>query len=208
MKLKWDWANYNQYRRELAKAGLLFAVIIAVPLGLMMYLGNELSDGGLEARETDPWSTPSEYELQTGNQVGELAPEYFFEDIDGAVFGSEGLQDKIVVVMATPTACEQCIAEARSMVALWETEGQRDDVQFITISMHPEDTLEEVQAFRSEHSIGWPIIETQKAFDFLTDFEVSTPATTIIINKHGTIVYRDAMMTSPNTVREYLQEYR
>jgi len=114
--------------------------------------------------------------------AGQMAKDFTAYDIDGNKVSLKSLKGKIVVLNFWFTQCRPCIVE---MPKLNELVKKYNDVIFISITFDKKDT---VKNFLSNREFNYSHITDNE--NILSDYNVSTFPTHIIIDQKGEIILR------------------
>ena len=73
------------------------------------------------------------------------------------------------------------------------------------VSMDPSETPQSIEAFNSAAGIEEPLPTVLDSAEVVQEFGVSALETTIILDRNGEEVYRDATVSDPDTLRAELE---
>jgi thiol-disulfide isomerase/thioredoxin len=122
-------------------------------------------------------------ELEHYKMEGQKFPEFSFKDINGKIFSSESLKDKIIVIKCWFIHCAPCIKEFPAVNKLVSKYKDRKDIVFISLA---EDTSLELRAFLAKKPLSYSVVPNMKKYMNET-LHLSGFPTHFILNKKGTI---------------------
>lgn len=139
-----------------------------------------------------------------GTQVGDVAPDFTVPTLAGGTFtlSQQGGRPTIIFFMAY--WCGTCLPEAQALAQLKQEYGE--DMNIIAIDVDPTSTPETLGQFKEAAGNGaytWAFDTDQQVIQL---YQVRTLDTTLILDAKGRIIYRDALVTPYQTLKEALAE--
>jgi len=156
----------DQERKKWAVAAILVAVVVVTIVILM----SSIPPGGPGC-----------------DLEGEDAIDFVRGDVDGIPYNlNEHIGLKPILIEFFATECSACITMASTMHDLYEYYGYGEDVEFVSISSSPEDSVQRVSAFRGLHDTNWTHI-WDSSFNLASEYCVPGTPTFVLIDTDGTI---------------------
>lgn len=186
------------------KTGIIFTIIVtSIVLGLLA--ANMLLDkksarlsqqvAGTQINTVSP--------ANAGLAVGDIAPDFTVTDIDGNFFRLLENRGKIVILFGVAGWCATCIPEGKVLTKLLKEYGPKGLV-VIGVAFTPGDTVEFLKQFQTLGKIAIPLaLDTDNVGKKYTLFQLET---TYIIDRGGTIVYKDEQNTPIETYQKELKK--
>ena len=136
--------------------------------------------------------TPSVTSLQNnqsiGVQVGNMAPDFSFETIDGeTVTLSELKGQPVLFAFALTEGCAACIIEAINV----REAQQQVPFTVVQLAISPYETVESLQYFQNEYGAPDWLVGFDKDYKISNQYQVKSADTTYIVDANGKIIYRD-----------------
>ena len=98
---------------------------------------------------------PEFQDLNVGLAIGDLAPDFSGETVDGHSLSLSDLEGKLVMVNVFASWCGPCRVETPHRVELYN-ELDRNNVEFVGLNL--QETPEAVMSFQEEFSIEYPLL--------------------------------------------------
>ena len=117
--------------------------------------------------------------------IGQKAPEFELNDIEGNRIRPEAMKGKVVVLNFWFAACKPCIAEIPDLNEVYDTYKDHPDVIFAAITFDDKDT---VHSFLKEHPLKYPVVAN--AMNLNKTFKVASYPTNIVIDRQGNYIDR------------------
>lgn len=151
---------------------------------------------------TPPWSA-----VAAPADLGEPAPDFTIQTIDGTPFSLAEHQGRVVVLMFTAPGCGECVPELRALAQI-QTEYASRGVDILAVNVDPYMTADDLLDFKNyvKSYIGnadynW----AQDDGSLITQaYGVRSLGTTVIVGRDGTIAYRDERTTTLDAYRAAL----
>ncbi|MCI0395251.1 MAG: TlpA family protein disulfide reductase [Chloroflexi bacterium] len=137
-----------------------------------------------------------------GAQPGETAPDFTVPTLDGGTFSLAAQRGKPAVLFFMAYWCGSCLPEAQALAQLQEEYGE--GISIVAIDLDPSSTPETLGQFKQAAGSGaytWAFDIGQQV---AVAYEVQTLDTTLVLDASGRVVYRDAFVTSYETLKEVL----
>ena len=167
------------------------SVLVGLVGGLLLFRAppSSAAGGAADAGQVDPAPI-----------VGAPAPDFSLETVDGQRVTLSDLQGKVVAVNFWATWCAPCRLEMPDLEARAEQFPDRLSVLGVNFA----ETAEEVEAFRKEVGIEFPLLLDPKA-DVQRLYRVLGYPTTFFVDEEGTIRYQHIGLMSPGQLDAYLE---
>lgn len=163
--------------------------LIAIVVAVAACKGREAAAPAPTATTTQASSTapPAATATTPGSDVGQILPAYQAKRLDGSAFDLTTERNKVVLLNVWATWCGPCVYEIPELQALHDKYGPRG-FEVIGASVD-EGAPEAVQAFVSEHKMGYPVVlDPEGKVAGLLD--ASVLPTTVLIDRGGRIVWK------------------
>lgn len=137
--------------------------------------------------------------------TGDKAANFTATTLDGEEFELAEKRGEVVALYFMAGWCSTCIPEAQSWSRLYPA-YKDEGLNLLIVSVDPNDTPQTIERFREAGGIDplpWTIDETGRIPHSL---DVRSLDATVIIDRDGQIVYRDAAPTSYETLENELKE--
>ena len=121
-----------------------------------------------------------------GVDAGQTMPDFTVSMTDGSTVTLSGIlkEKKLVVLNVFATWCGPCEAEFPEFEKVYQTHN--DEMEIISVSGDPDDTMEMVAKYKDGHSLSFPMGLAGDALDFL---KVTGYPTTVFIDHDGKVGY-------------------
>ncbi|WP_273844185.1 peroxiredoxin family protein [Rubrobacter calidifluminis] len=180
-------------RSTLLAAGLVLLVLTLAGCGAQ-------ASGGAPAPRSAP---PASAAAQAA--PGRQAPNFSIKTLDGKTFELSKEQGRVVALYFMAGWCGSCIPESKAWSELYPRYHKKG-LDLLIISVDPRDDAKTIAAFRRAGNIRplpWAVDRSGKVAHRLG---VSSLDTTIIIDRKGKIVYRDAAPTPKSKLEQVLEK--
>jgi thiol-disulfide isomerase/thioredoxin len=170
-------------------AGILKNTLIIVLTGIFLYL---FTQSGLLHRVLIFFD--SENPSKHGDTVTEKFDYSFnIKDLNDNRIGFENFRGKVIFLNLWATWCAPCRAEMPSIEKLY-LENQRDEIQFIMLSLDEDSDLQKVKNFIHSRNFTFPVF--MPSGHLPAQLQVPGIPTTFIIDKQGKIIMKKVGMTN------------
>ena len=123
----------------------------------------------------------------TRTHVGDPAPDFNLETVDGTPFDSVDLRGHVVVLNFFATWCGPCQMELPQLQAIWDEFRSSGD--FRMLGWGREESDDAVKAFQQKHGFTFPMASDPK-MPIYNKFAANHIPRTYLISRKGTIVYQ------------------
>lgn len=137
-------------------------------------------------------------------EVGSKAPQFNVKTIDGLDLSLSNFHGKILVLTSAAAWCPTCVIESKNFAPVYD-EIKKDGVEFITVDIDPIDDETAIREFQT-HYAPWHNVEKKQAEQLIEDYGFTRFEITYIIDRDGTIKFRDSQITETETLREELEK--
>lgn len=188
-------AQKPQLKVIIAALGAVFLLVAAVLLWQSRLNQTELISGGVPGVE---FSTVS------GTQVGQIAPDFTVQTLDGRAYTLADHNGKPAIVFFMAYWCGSCVPEAQALARLQQEYG--DDISIIAIDLDPSSTPKLLEAFKAAADNGaftWGFDTDQQ---MALAYEVQSLDTTLIVDSSGHVVFRDAFPSAYDQLKTVLEQ--
>lgn len=161
----------------------LFIVGIIALIGLAFFFGSKISSVPTNKQETSVTST----------LIGKQAPNFSLTTLDEQPFKLSDKKGKTVILFGMAGWCATCIPEGRALTAIKKAYADKG-VEIIGVAFTKGDNDDFLKEYKKVGGIDIPIaLDTDNVAQ---KYNLTRLETTYIINKDGTIVYKDEQATS------------
>lgn len=162
-----------------------------------------------ETSQESPGATKEPTATETGqtnpSATGDRAASFTATTLGGEEFELSGKRGEVVALYFMAGWCGSCIPEAQSWSKLYPAYKDKG-LSLLVVSVDPNDTPQTIERFREAGNIGplpWTIDETGEIPQSL---DIRSLDATVIIDRDGRVVYRDAAPTPYKTLESELEE--
>ncbi len=139
----------------------------------------------------------------TGDNGGgddiELAPDFDLPTVGGGYTQLSDLQGKVVVLDFMATWCGPCELEIDHLKII-SSQYSTAQVEILSIDVDQSEGDALLQDYIAEHGITWKVLRDTVGISSHADYNAEYIPTIIIIDKDGAIAYRNASVTSADTM--------
>jgi cytochrome c biogenesis protein CcdA/peroxiredoxin len=137
-----------------------------------------------------------------GLAIGERAPDFAVNSLDGDLIQLSELRGKVVLVNFWGTWCGPCIREMPELQALYDQ--QTENFTIIALATEP-DTEELVRNFQAEMGITFPLaLDSGNAVNDI--YGITSQPSTFILDQEGVILYKHFGAITQEQISEVLAE--
>ncbi|MFC1874855.1 redoxin domain-containing protein [Chloroflexota bacterium] len=182
---------------------LFIGGVTAVLAILGIIIGSALlSDGSettLQTKTTPVTTTPS----SEGSQVGNLAPDFQLQNLDGETISLTGLRGNPVMLNFWATWCGYCCEE---MPYLQQIHDEWQDKGLILLTINKRESLSKVRSFMQDNGYSFPVLlDTNN--DVAQEYNVTGIPATFFIDKDGIIQeWRLGSFPSKEAIEDFLSK--
>jgi thiol-disulfide isomerase/thioredoxin len=152
-------------------------------LGIVFALGACLGAASLGA---EPTKTPA---VRTGIQIGDLAPAFTFQTLDGKTLTRDGLKGKVVLIDFWATWCGPC---RKALPELKDLRQKNAGQPFVIVSVSVDDDRKLVESFVGSNGMSWPQAWDQGGRITGGVFRVLDFPSYMVLDTEGRITYRQS----------------
>lgn len=182
---------------------LIGGVIVVAVIISLFWLFSDNTQKSSSSRTTSQFTNPEAPNYKQ-LEVGTKAPEFNVRTIDGQNLSLSSLQGKIVVLTSGAAWCPTCVIENKNFGPVHD-EVKDKDVEFITVDIDPIDGVTAIKEFQKRYA-PWHNVEQRQAKQLIEDYGFIRFEITYIIDRDGTIKFRDSQITETETLREELEK--
>ncbi len=128
------------------------------------------------------------------SELGEPAPDFTVQTIDGATFRLADHQGRVVVLMFTAPGCGECIPELRALAQIHAEYADRG-VDVLVLNVDPFMSAEDLFDFKLFVGGGDHAWAQDEGTLVTRTYGVRALETTVIIDRAGQVAYRDERLT-------------
>jgi peroxiredoxin len=142
---------------------------------------------------------------QSGGTQEAVANNFSITTLDGEQFELADRRGDVVALFFMAGWCATCIPEAQAWAELYP-EYRGEGLDLLMVSSDPSDTPESIAEFRSRAGIDplpWAI---DKDGTVTRSLDVNALDSTVIIDRNGSVAFRDAAPTNTETLRGELEK--
>lgn len=137
-------------------------------------------------------------------EVGSKALQFNVKTIDGQDLSLSSFRGKILVLTSGAAWCPTCVIESKNFAPVYD-EFKEQGVEFITVGIDPIDDETAIREFQKRYA-PWHNVEKKQAEQLIEDYGFTRFEITYIIDRDGTIKFRDGQITETETLREELEK--
>jgi peroxiredoxin len=178
------------------------SIATAVILSSILITSGCATPYGLKAEEQTP-DIPKLTELapKVGSEIGNLAPDFTLQTIDGQSVTLSDFRGKMVMLVLWVMECKECIYELPHIQAIYD-EKPSDNVAIITVNVN--NNVSEVQEFVDFNKYTFTVLLDLDA-EVCIDYRRGAP-TTFFIDANGIVVeFIDKTFQSRDEIENILQ---
>jgi len=162
----------------------ILKVILLVTLLLSLLISSCSHSSSIPSSSTPSSSTPAPtQENKIGTQVGNLAPDFQLDNLEGQTVSLSDLQGKPVLINFWATWCPPCRAE---MPYLEEVYREWSGKGVVLLAINIGETSSQVKEFLQSHSLSLPVL-LDTGQNVARRYNIQYIPTTFFIDKDGTI---------------------
>ena len=184
----------------MGKQSIIFSLLAVAIVGGIIWAITQKSDGDfLQSDEATSGIV--------GTSLGDTAPSFVISDSNGKnIKLSDFKKKKVLVITSFASWCPTCILEAKQFSPVYR-EFRDQDVEFLTISIDPSDDDEKVEMFKSNFETPWLYTHPNRddVRQLILDYKLVRFEVTYVIDKEGTIRFKDTGITPTEQLREVLR---
>ncbi len=132
-------------------------------------------------------------------------PDFALTTIDGGMFRLAEQRGHVVGLFVMASWCGTCIPEAQAWERLANELGPQG-LSVVAVSGDPGDTADDVRRFAALAKAQRPIWTLDPKAEFVHLFQVRSLDTTLIFDRSGKLVYRDAIPTPYDVLRREVEK--
>ena len=121
------------------------------------------------------------------NQQYEKAPDFALTDIDGKPLSLKDFRGKVLVLEVFQIKCLPCTSEIAELKKV-QKKYSSTNVEIISVSVNPADTVQLLKEYRAEHEITWRIARDTDGIS--SKYNIRATPTTIVIDGEGLIRFK------------------
>lgn len=161
---------------------LLVAALLVVAVTTI--IKNNASDKAIESTEVIEGSGTND---AGGLKVGQKAPDFTLQTLDGEEISLSDLKGKKVMINFWATWCPPCKAETPHMVKYYNEKAKSENFEILSVNaMSTESKSENVSKFIDEYKMTFPVVIDPRG-EIVSQYEVLNFPTSFFINTEGVI---------------------
>ncbi|MCA1011899.1 redoxin domain-containing protein [Halobacillus halophilus] len=139
--------------------------------------GTTVTTGATDERSTEPENG------KTGLEKGQQAPDFTLQTLEGEEVSLSDYRGKKVMINFWATWCPPCRAEMPDMEKFY----QNEDIVILAVNLtETESGLKEVQEFRDEFDLSFPILLDKKV-EVANKYQINPVPTSVFVDEDGKI---------------------
>lgn len=176
---------------------MIFGIMISIgAIFSLYYVGSNL-DQSPQVGEGDNQME----NISVGTGVGELAPNFTLNDINGNSFSLKDYRGKVVVITFMTTTCGYCKEQMSHLNDIYSSYSE-DQVWILSIDIDPLESSGDIRDFKEEHAEDWTFA---KGSEVGTTYGVIYIPKSYLINPDGKITYKNTGITSASTLSDKIE---
>lgn len=158
-----------------------------------------------QSRPAADFSPPPQAKTVAGATVGTQAPVFTIPTLGGGTFDLAQQRGRVVGMFFMAVWCGTCLPEAKAWATLSREFGARG-LAVLIVSADPGDTESELAHFRDASGGGELAWALDPVAAIVRPYAVTALDTTVIIGRDGQVVYRDAVPTRYEQLKQALEK--
>jgi thiol-disulfide isomerase/thioredoxin len=147
----------------------LLIITVFVVLGGFLYWNNQIN---------------KQNKSKEGVKVGDSVADFDFQDVEGKTFSFGDFKGKLLIIDFMAPWCSPC----KEQIQVLREINEMHDVNIVTINVDPRYDQAFLQDFKKDYQIKWNFAHSPEAG---IDYEINAVPSILLVDKEGTIVYRD-----------------
>lgn len=181
---------------------IIGGVLVAIIVGFL-WLFSDKRQENTSIKTTSSFANPVTSKLNQP-EVGSKAPQFNVKTIDGQDLSLSSFHGKVLVLTSAAAWCPTCVIESKNFAPVYD-EVKKQGVEFITVDIDPIDDETTIREFQKLYA-PWHNVEKKQAEQLIEDYGFTRFEITYIIDRDGTIKFRDSQITETETLREELEK--
>jgi peroxiredoxin len=128
-----------------------------------------------------------------GNKVGQIAPNFTLNDIDGNKFSLSDYRGQVIVIDLMATWCGPCKTEMAHLKEIF-SKYDHNDVWIMSIDVDNAETVSQLREFKNEYGSDWTFATQGSSVG--TAYGVTGIPQMYIIDQDGIVAYKNTGVTS------------
>ncbi|MEH6942598.1 peroxiredoxin family protein [Bacillus sp. JJ722] len=183
-------------KRKIINTLILVAFIILISINIWQHnIKNKKADLTTEVSSS----------AEIGNEIGEKAPDFTLNTLDGKTVKLSDFKGKKVILNFWATWCPPCKAEMPHMQNYYQSNKDKD-ITILAVNLTNQDNgLEIVHKFANDYKLTFPILLDEKGIVGRT-YQILTIPTSFFINEKGIIHQKIIGPMDEETMQKYVSE--
>ena len=140
---------------------------------------------------------------QIGLKVGNIAPNFSLEDLDGEKFELSDYQDQFVILDFMATWCTPCKIEMDHLRTIYENYSQ-EKIAIISIDVDPTEKKGTIREFKEEFGSNWTFASGPQVG---ARYKVSGIPTLYVLSPNQEIIFKNSGVVSASTISKKIDGY-
>lgn len=183
-------------KRKIINTLILVAFILLIGINIWQHnTKNKKADSPTEVSSA----------AETGNEIGQMAPDFTLNTLDGKTVKLSDFKGKKVILNFWATWCPPCKAEMPHMQNYYQSNKDKDIIILAVNLTNQDKGLEVIHNFADDYKLTFPILLDEQGSVGST-YQILTIPTSFFINEKGEIHQKISGPMDEETMQKYVNE--
>lgn len=141
-------------------------------------------------------------EVEVGTKVGEKAPGFSIQKIDGERINLSDYRGKVVILDFMATYCPPCRKEVQHLRDI-RTEYSEEQVEIISIAVDSRESESMLAEFKRKYQVSWPLALSPNT---AMRYKISTIPTLYMLDGEGVIFFKQVGLVSSSDLSDKIEK--